>query len=65
MRYMENLIEMTIAQLEALGSELDGNDYDAMLQLTHNIMKCTLQLNQIIKREKEDAERGRVIAHER
>lgn len=59
MKYLENLIAMTIEHLEELNSKLDSNDYEAMLQIMNNIMNCTLQTHKIIKREKANAEAER------
>lgn len=59
MKYLENLIAMTIEHLEELNSKLDSNDYEAMLQIMNNIMNCTLQTHKIIKREQANAEAER------
>ena len=59
MKYLENLITMTIEHLEELNSKLDSNDYEAMLQIMNNIMNCTLQTHKIIKREQANAEAER------
>lgn len=59
MKYLENLIAMTIEHLEELNSKLDSNNYEAMLQIMNNIMNCTLQTHKIIKREQANAEAER------
>lgn len=59
MKYLENLIAMTIEHLEELNSKLYSNDYEAMLQIMNNIMNCTLQTHKIIKREQTNAEAER------
>lgn len=59
MKYLENLIAMTIEHLEELNSKPDSNNYEAMLQIMNNIMNCTLQTHKIIKREQANAEAER------
>ena len=59
MKYLENLIAMTIEHLEELNSKLNSNNYEAMLQIMNNIMNCTLQTHKIIKREQANAEAER------